>query len=131
MNTPNPESVQKAWLPPQPTARTSQAQAAVNNKPFAKFKAGAVVATIWANAAHGVTGDITYHSISLDRRYQDAKGAWQSTSSLRVNDLPKAALVLQKAYEFLVLKDRGEAFEHSEAAAARSINASEEEVLVA
>jgi hypothetical protein len=28
-------------------------------------------------------------------------GEWRSTTSLSVNDLPKAALVLEKAYEYL------------------------------
>lgn len=83
----------------------SGANGAKPNRPVAKFKAGPIMATIWANSAKGVTGDMTYHSVNLDRRYQDKNGAWQSTSSMRVNDLPKAALVLQKAFEFLVMKE--------------------------
>ena len=37
---------------------------------------------------------------------------WKSTASLRVNDLPKAALVLNKAYEYLVLRSTGMAEEN-------------------
>lgn len=48
-----------------------------------------------------------FYSITLDRRYKDGE-AWKSTSSLGVNDLPKAALVLQEAYRYLVLKENGE-----------------------
>ena len=36
---------------------------------------------------------------------KDKNDEWQHTNSLRVNDLPKAALVLNKAYEYLVLRD--------------------------
>ena len=35
--------------------------------------------------------------------YKDKKGEWQTTSSLRTNDLTKAAAVLNKAYEYIVL----------------------------
>ena len=45
-----------------------------------------------------------FKTISLQRRYKDKNDEWQSTTSLRVNDLPKATLVLQKAYEYIVLK---------------------------
>ena len=43
--------------------------------------------------------------MNLQRRYADKDGVWKSTDSLRVNDLPKAVLVLQKAYEYLVLRE--------------------------
>ena len=36
--------------------------------------------------------------------YTDKDGNWKSTNSMRINDLPKAALVLNKAYEYLVIK---------------------------
>ena len=74
--------------------------------PEKKFSTGAVCATIWKNnGANRKTGvPVEYRVIKLDRRYKDKEGNWQSTASLRLNDLPKASLVLQKAYEYLVLK---------------------------
>lgn len=101
------------------------------NKPLAKFKAGAVVATIWANSAQGATGEVVYNSITLDRRYQDKNGQWQSTSSMRVNDLPKAALVLQKAYEHLVIKEPQESPERAGTPTYTQSSITEEEALVA
>src|SRR3990167_3948729 len=76
------------------------------NLPEKKFSAGAICATIWKNnGTSKTTGDsVEYRTIQLDRRYKDKEGNWQSTASLRLNDLPKASLVLQKAYEYLVLK---------------------------
>jgi hypothetical protein len=78
------------------------------NLPEKKFSTGAITATIWKN--NGVskqTGEGTeYNTISLQRSYKDKDGKWQSTTSLRVNDLPKASLVLHKAYEYLVLRER-------------------------
>jgi len=78
------------------------------NMPEKKFSTGAISATIWKN--NGIskrTGEETeYRTVTLQRRYRDKDGNWQTSSSLRVNDLPKASLVLQKAYEFIVLKDQ-------------------------
>ena len=81
------------------------------NLPVKKFKAGAISATIWENQAQNKQGEeVTYSSVSFERNYKDANGEWQKTTSLRVSDLPRAALVLNKAYEFLAL-NRPEAAE--------------------
>ncbi len=77
------------------------------HKPVKKFRAGAVCATVWNNPVKDGVGE--YKSISFERGYKDKDGVWKSTSSLRMNDLPKAALVLQKAYEFLALGEEAEA----------------------
>ena len=76
--------------------------------PEKRFSTGAISATIWNNDGKGRDGQaVTYNTIKLDRRYKDKDDNWQSTSSLRLHDLPKAALVLQKSYEHLVLKAQG------------------------
>ena len=74
--------------------------------PEKKFKAGGITATIWCNEAKGESK--SYHSIVLEKSYKDKEGNWQTTSSLMSNDLPKAQLVLAKAYEYLTLKDDAE-----------------------
>ena len=85
----------------------AQATPKEGNLPEKKFRAGAISATVWLNHGHQASGEITeYRTISIERSYTDKNGAWQSTNSLRVNDLPKANVVLQKAYEFLVLKEQ-------------------------
>lgn len=75
------------------------------NTPEKKFRAGAISATVWKN--HGVKdGQISeYQTVTFERSYKDKEGNWQTTNSLRVNDLPKASVVLQKAYEELVLRE--------------------------
>lgn len=75
----------------------------VNNLPERKFRAGALSATIWVNNGKNASGEpVEYRTISIERNYTDKEGKWQSSNSLRINDLPKAALVMQKAYEYLV-----------------------------
>lgn len=73
--------------------------------PEKKFRAGAISATVWKN--HGVKdGEMQdYSTVTFERVYKDKQGNWQTTNSLRLNDLPKAAVVLQKAYETLVLRE--------------------------
>ncbi|MBU1199438.1 MAG: hypothetical protein KKF46_01180 [Nanoarchaeota archaeon] len=76
------------------------------NLPVKKFRAGAISATVWENQNKSKQGEvISYKSVSFERNYKDANGQWQKTSSLRMSDLPKAALVINKAYEFLALNN--------------------------
>ena len=82
------------------------------NKPERKFSTGAISATIWKNSGKAKDGSsVEFNTITLQRRYQDKNGDWQSTSNLRINDLPRASLVLEKAYEHLILKDDENAIE--------------------
>ncbi len=76
------------------------------NMPEKKFSTGGLTATVWENQGKSKTGEeVSFKTVSFQRRYMDKDGEWQSTSTLRLNDLPKASLVLQKAYEYLVMKD--------------------------
>lgn len=75
------------------------------NLPEKKFRAGAVSATVWLNRGQRANGEESeYRTIAIERSYTDKEGKWQNTNSLRLNDLPKAQLVLGKAYEFLTFK---------------------------
>ncbi len=81
-----------------------------SNLPEKKFKAGAISATVWRNTItkkDGESADIL--TVSFDRRYKDKDtDEWKSTKSLRSSDLPKAVVVLNKAYEYLVLNSQGD-----------------------
>ena len=74
------------------------------NMPEKKFSTGAISATVWKNSRQGKDGKtFETQTVSLQRRYTDKEGEWQSTNSLRLNDLPKAALVLDEAFRYLAL----------------------------
>ena len=76
------------------------------NVPEKKFSTGVITATVWQNAGKSRDGEaISYRTVSLQRRYKDKNGVWQSANSMRVNDLPRASLVLQKAFEYLVIRE--------------------------
>jgi hypothetical protein len=75
------------------------------SQPEKKFRAGAISATVWLNQGVKDNGEASqYRTISLQRGYKDKNNQWQNTTSLRLNDIPRAALMLTKAYEFLVTK---------------------------
>ena len=73
------------------------------NQPEKKFRAGSISATVWLNHGQSKNGETTqFRTISLQRGYKDKEDKWQNTTSMRINDLPRAALVLTKAFEYLV-----------------------------
>jgi len=72
------------------------------NQPEKRFSAGGIQATVWKNKVKD--SEDTYQTVSVQRCYKDKEGNWKHTDSLRVTDIPKANLVLQKAYEYIVLK---------------------------
>lgn len=71
--------------------------------PETKFRSGAIAATVWSNEAVRDGKKVEYKTVSFERSYKDKNDQWQSTNSLRTQDLPKAILVLSKAYEHLAL----------------------------
>ncbi|MBW3019534.1 hypothetical protein KY329_05115 [Candidatus Woesearchaeota archaeon] len=73
------------------------------NMPEKRFSTGGIVATVWKNNQTANGKEYEYKTVSLQRRYADKEGKWQTSSSMRLNDLPKAALVLEEAYKYLVL----------------------------
>jgi hypothetical protein len=76
--------------------------------PETKFRSGAIAATIWANETVRDGKKVTYKSVTFERSYKDKNDEWQSTNSLRTADIPKAILVLTKAYEHLALNSEDE-----------------------
>ena len=79
-----------------------------NKGPVKKIKAGGISIAIWENQSQFNGQEAIFKTVSLQRTYKDKQDQWQHTSSLRVSDIPKAILVLQKAYEELILMPVGE-----------------------
>lgn len=73
------------------------------NLPEKKFRAGSIAATVWSNETVKDGKKISYRTISFERSYKDKDDTWKQTNSLRTTDIPKAMLVLSKAYEYLAL----------------------------
>ena len=80
-------------------------------QPDIVFKHGRCSAAVFSKEV--TRGEKTFHvrSVSFQKRYLDKNGEWQTSSYLDVNDLPKAALVLSKAFDYLTsggLREEGD-----------------------
>jgi hypothetical protein len=71
-------------------------------KPEIVFKVGAVRASIFRNTIQKNGKLIPLPKVVIEVRYKDKTGQWNGTNSLSVNELPKAILALQKAFEYLM-----------------------------
>ena len=70
-------------------------------EPVKKIKVGGIEAAVWENTSK--EGN-KYYTTTMERNYKDGE-EWKKTGSLRSNDLPKAILALQKAFEFSAIKE--------------------------
>jgi len=75
-------------------------------QPEKKFRSGQMTATVWKNTAKDNEGK-EYETLNttFEKSYKDKEGEWKTTNSLTSNDVPKAILVLQKAFEFISVKE--------------------------
>ena len=71
-------------------------------KPEERFKCGACEAAIFQNEIDRAGKTVKLKKVSFQKRYRNSDGDWKSTHSLDINEIPKAILVLSKAYEYLV-----------------------------
>ncbi len=71
-------------------------------KPEKRFQSGGIEASIFENEIQQNGKTLKIKKVAFQKRYKSAQG-WKTTYSLDINDIPKAVLVLTKAYEFLVL----------------------------
>lgn len=72
------------------------------SKPEIVFKIGAVRASVFKNIFEKDGKSIPLPKVVIEVRYKDKTGQWKGTNSLSINDLPKAILALQKAFEYLM-----------------------------
>jgi hypothetical protein len=70
-------------------------------KPDKVFKVGAVRASVFTNTVKRDGTDVPLSKVVLEVRYKDKAGEWKGTHSLSVNEMPKAILALQMAYQWL------------------------------
>ena len=71
------------------------------SKPETSFKVGAVRASVFRNVIVNNGRPVPLPKVVLEVRYKDKTGQWKGTNSLSLNDIPKAILALQKAFEYL------------------------------
>ncbi len=70
--------------------------------PIAKFKTGQVSSAVWENQIDIRGKTVTILKASVQRRYKDKEGNWQSTTSFSRNEIPLAIYCLRKAFEKII-----------------------------
>ncbi len=74
----------------------------VGQTPIGKFKAGQVSSAVWKNEIQVKGAPVTVLKATVQRRYKDKDGNWQSSGSLSRNEIPLAIYCLQKAFEKII-----------------------------
>ena len=69
-------------------------------EPAKKIRVGGIEIAIWKNSSKEGK---EFFTTTMERNYK-IEDDWKKTGSLRANDLPKAILALQKAFEFVSIK---------------------------
>ena len=72
--------------------------------PIAKFKAGQVSSALWENEIEVKGRTVTILKATVQRRYKDQDGNWQSSGSFSRNEIPLAIYCLQKAFDKIIEK---------------------------
>lgn len=81
--------------------KNSTARKADSNKPVKTMSLHGLRCSIFANEAERDGETVTYHKVSLVRTYKDGDD-FKTTTSFSRDDLPTAAFLLEKAYEFIL-----------------------------
>ncbi len=70
--------------------------------PVAKFRAGQISSAVWRNQIQVKGIAITVLKATVQRRYKDKEGNWQSSQSFSRNEIPLAIHCLQQAFEKII-----------------------------
>jgi hypothetical protein len=76
-------------------------KAAASNKPIQVFRVRGISASVFENHAKSRDRSLTFYKVSLQRTYRD-DGEFKTTASLSRDDLPIAALLLDRAWQFIL-----------------------------
>ena len=71
-----------------------------------KFRAGPCAAAIFANTHTSQGETFVTHNVVLERTYKDRDGRFQTTTGLRLDDIPKAIVALGQSYAYLLALKR-------------------------
>ena len=72
------------------------------NQPLKKYRAGQVSAAVWENQANIGGKQVTLLKATVERRFKDKEGNWQSSNSFSRNESPLAIYCLGKAFQAIV-----------------------------
>ncbi|MEO5913316.1 MAG: hypothetical protein ABIS50_03715 [Luteolibacter sp.] len=74
----------------------------MNQGPIQEFRVGGIKAAVWENE----NDKGKYFTVTFVRSYRDSHGDWRETNILMPDHLPRLALVINKAYDFIMMSPR-------------------------
>jgi len=75
-------------------------------KPAREFRAGTICASIWTKTETRDGRSVLQHNIRVQKRYRDERtGEWKTTSYFRSEDMPRLALVANRVFAHITLKE--------------------------
>ncbi|MCA9441391.1 MAG: hypothetical protein KC964_11325 [Candidatus Omnitrophica bacterium] len=73
------------------------------NRPIWQTQIGGFRASIWENERQIKDRTVRVKELSFSKVFRNQQGEWKSTTRYQANEIPKAILALEKAYEYLAL----------------------------
>ncbi len=74
--------------------------------PIREFRIGTVSCAVWRDEVEQDGRTQVRHSFKLKKRYRDRDGNWQDSQTYFPDDVFKAIIVFQQAYEFAMLQEK-------------------------
>jgi hypothetical protein len=75
-------------------------------RPLMRFRAGTISCAVWGNEITTNGRPVQLLKVTVERRYMDAAGKWQSSRSFGRNEIPLVIYCLEKAFEFILSHER-------------------------
>ncbi|MFH2106523.1 MAG: hypothetical protein ABII22_04630 [Candidatus Micrarchaeota archaeon] len=69
------------------------------NPPMKTFRDRNLAVKLWQNTAEAEDKTTTYIAVSIERIYRDRAGNFQVSKTLKIDDLPRLALLIESAYK--------------------------------
>ena len=83
-------------------------------RPLMRFKAGAIECAVWENSTTQDGRPAPLLKATIERRYRDRNGRWQSTTSFTRNEIALARHLLQQAFAWIIEFERDQRSEPGE-----------------
>ena len=74
-------------------------------RPEKEYRCGGISASVWSNDVEKDGRTTVRHSISIQKRYRDENGNWQTAKSWFPEELGRLRLVIEKCMEYCMLQE--------------------------
>lgn len=79
------------------------AQQRDKSMPIVQYKSGFIEASIWRNEIIQKGKIKVRHSVHLEKQFKASDGRYKTTSNYFPHELPRAIMLLQQCYEYIML----------------------------